>query len=797
VDVPYLKSAYLGKPMLSLREALRLLAVSFILLISSSGHALPLCSGLQDFQGTQSLELEPGTECTFQTSEPRLVIFINYTPKHQKAWLPQIEYAVNGQTVELPTYKFYFIQLKAQDQMSFRNVGTRRSNLYYFAGSYWSLWIWAYCLIASTLGAAIAFAYYFLYRRTAYFHLAFFSLTTALYNMLHPTAFTLNYVLFFVMVSSYFNIVLGFQRPQWNRRIQLFTVGFAALWTLSFSAFPYDINIKISMISSVTGVLILLLSAYNLWKRRRIIISSFALVNTLFIFYLGLAERQHLFAATFFQSIFICLMTYRLLQTAVANEKKALDAQEAIALKNQELAQINESLESRVLEQTADLRKQTEDLAILAQSSQRIFENIEEGIICFTSDFKVEKASSWAERELNIKVGDDLMPFFARIMANDDQKAATLQGLSLSMGADALQWELNRPQYLQRVQLGNRTLQLDFHPIILDQSVQSVILTAQDKTEEILHKEQEQMADARFLRLIQKARSLMNGGSVSRMFLHESQNLTRNLERLPEAPQAEAQILFRNLHTIKGAARAAQLHDISTLAHHLESLYRERQMSLLATGITALKTEIEEYTLALREVFGSQADKEPPRRLLDCVQALKLGMEEQLGAHSLRLKSLKVFDALDVLPSGMNECLVHAFSNICDHGFILPLRKGAPPREVHLSVAGFYQNQHAVIEIRDNGQGLNWNRIRELCFQQHFVPEQGRPTSDVLFLDGLTTADGVSESSGRGVGLSFIRQVISGLPEGQATILDNDEGPGTLLRIEWAESGQSLSRRAQ
>jgi chemotaxis protein histidine kinase CheA len=281
------------------------------------------------------------------------------------------------------------------------------------------------------------------------------------------------------------------------------------------------------------------------------------------------------------------------------------------------------------------------------------------------------------------------------------------------------------------------------------------------------------------------------------MFLHEAQGLTRYLERLPEAPLAEAQVLFRNLHTIKGAARAAQFHDVSTLAHHLESLYRERQMPLLATGIAALKTEIEEYTLALREVFGSNADIAPPRSLLDCVQALKLSIEQQLPPHGLRLKSLKVFDALEVLPSGMSECLVHAFSNICDHGFILPLQKGADPREVHLSVAGFYQAHHAVMEIRDNGQGLNWDRIRELCFQQHFVPERGRPISDVLFLDDLTTADVISESSGRGVGLGFIRQVISGLPEGQATILDNDEGSGTLLRIEWAESGHSQTRRAQ
>jgi hypothetical protein len=214
--------------MLSLRETLRLLALAFIAQISSHGHALPLCSGLNEFQGSQSLELAPGTDCTFQTGEHRLVVFINYTPKHQKPWPPQIEYAVNGQALDLPTYKFYFIQLRAQDQMAFRNVGTRTSNLYYFAGSYWSLGIWAYCLIASTLGAAIAFAYYFLYRRTAYFHLAFFSLTTALYNMLHPTAFTLNYVLFFVMVSSYV-IYRPLKGSGFQGKIQR-----QSLWTLLF-----------------------------------------------------------------------------------------------------------------------------------------------------------------------------------------------------------------------------------------------------------------------------------------------------------------------------------------------------------------------------------------------------------------------------------------------------------------------------------------------------------------------------------------------------------------------------------
>ncbi|HYX34750.1 MAG TPA: hypothetical protein VE954_16755 [Oligoflexus sp.] len=49
----------------------------------------------------------------------------------------------------------------------------------------------------------------------------------------------------------------------------------------------------------------------------------------------------------------------------------------------------------------------------------------------------------------------------------------------------------------------------------------------------------------------------------------------------------------------------------------------------------------------------------------------------------------------------------------------------------------------------------------------------------------MSTAESVSQSSGRGVGLSFIQQVIRQLPGGQVSLLDNDQGTGTLLRMEW------------
>jgi HPt (histidine-containing phosphotransfer) domain-containing protein len=789
-------SAAFGKTMLIIR-ALSLIAYLGLMLLPPmhTGLAAVRCDGIMPLQPSINMELPPHGECRFSSTEPKLVIFINYTANRQMPWLPQVDYLVNEKVLDLPTFKFYFVQLHAGDHLSFRNLTTRRTEVYYFAGAYWSLLIWAFCLITSTLGAAVAFAYFLLYRRMAYFHLAFFSLATALYNVLHPTAFTLNYVSFFVMASSYFNVVLGFQRPRWNRNILLATLTLATLWTLSFSAFPYDINIKISMISSLTGVMIIFLSAYNLWKRRRIIISSFALCNTVFIFHLGLVERQHLFAATFFQSIFICMMTFRLLQTAVANEKKARDAQEAIAFKNMELAQINQSLETRVLEQTADLRQQTGNLAILAQSSQRILENIEEGIICFTNDFKVEKVSSWAERELDVKAGDDILPFFSRIEAGDDHKAATVQSLILSMGADPIQWELNRGQFLQRVALGQRILHLSFHPIVLEQSVQSAILTVQDKTEEALLRDKEKKTDERFLRLMQKAKAIIQGGHVTRMFLQEVTPLLQNIGHLPDASPDQARLLLRQLHTIKGAARTAQFDDIATLVHHLETLYSEESLDLLRAGIESLQNALQEYALAIQEVF-SHSEEAKDRRLLDAVQALKGNLERQLQAHGIRLAALTVTDALDSLPPGIQDCLMHAMTNVCDHGFILPLLRGAARKDAYLSIEGYCAETRAIIEIRDNGHGLNWDRIRDLCLQQQFVPERDRPLSDVLFLDGLSTADRVSMSSGRGVGLAYIHQVVTALPAGHVSLLDNDRGPGTLLRMEWEASPHERMKQA-
>ncbi len=108
--------------MLTLRSIYFLLGLGIACFCPAApSTAATRCQELQAFAPSMNMELSPLATCTFQTDGPQLVIFLNYTPKHQKSWLPQVEYAVNGQVLNLPTQKFYFVQLQAGDRMSFRN----------------------------------------------------------------------------------------------------------------------------------------------------------------------------------------------------------------------------------------------------------------------------------------------------------------------------------------------------------------------------------------------------------------------------------------------------------------------------------------------------------------------------------------------------------------------------------------------------------------------------------------------------------------------------------------------------
>jgi two-component system, chemotaxis family, sensor histidine kinase and response regulator PixL len=134
--------------------------------------------------------------------------------------------------------------------------------------------------------------------------------------------------------------------------------------------------------------------------------------------------------------------------------------------------------------------------------------------------------------------------------------------------------------------------------------------------------------------------------------------------------------------------------------------------------------------------------------------------------------------ALDALTDPLNHLLRNAF----DHGIEAPevrVQSG-------ITLRAMQQGNKAIVTIQDDGKGINLAKIRDRV-RQHGIPEQRvnelsrRELLDLIFEPGFSTADKVTELSGRGVGMDVVR---SNLQQVQGDVqVDTEPGVGTTFTI--------------
>ncbi|MEI6985107.1 MAG: chemotaxis protein CheA, partial [Rhodospirillaceae bacterium] len=113
--------------------------------------------------------------------------------------------------------------------------------------------------------------------------------------------------------------------------------------------------------------------------------------------------------------------------------------------------------------------------------------------------------------------------------------------------------------------------------------------------------------------------------------------------------------------------------------------------------------------------------------------------------------------------------LTHMIRNSIDHGLEMPdvrLAAGKPRTgTVHLSAA--HRSGRIVIEVSDDGKGIDRPRVLQKALERGLLPAGATPSDEeidnLIFLPGFSTADKVSNISGRGVGMDVVRRNIAGL----------------------------------
>ena len=138
----------------------------------------------------------------------------------------------------------------------------------------------------------------------------------------------------------------------------------------------------------------------------------------------------------------------------------------------------------------------------------------------------------------------------------------------------------------------------------------------------------------------------------------------------------------------------------------------------------------------------------------------------------------------------ISDPLVHMIRNAIDHGIETPddrRTKGKDP-EGHLSLSAYHQGGSIVIEIRDDGRGLDKARIVAKAIEKELMAADVTPQQlsdaeafNLIFLPGFSTAEKVTDLSGRGVGMDVVRRNIEAL-RGKIEI-DSVAGKGTIFRL--------------
>ena len=133
--------------------------------------------------------------------------------------------------------------------------------------------------------------------------------------------------------------------------------------------------------------------------------------------------------------------------------------------------------------------------------------------------------------------------------------------------------------------------------------------------------------------------------------------------------------------------------------------------------------------------------------------------------------------------------LLHLLRNAFDHGIETPeiRRQQGKPEQGKIEIRAYHQGDRTIVEVEDDGQGLNLERISRLAIERGLLsPEHLFSTSadyllDLIFEPGFSTAKQVSEISGRGVGLDVVKAQIQSV-KGTIT-LTSTPGRGTTFTL--------------
>ena len=203
--------------------------------------------------------------------------------------------------------------------------------------------------------------------------------------------------------------------------------------------------------------------------------------------------------------------------------------------------------------------------------------------------------------------------------------------------------------------------------------------------------------------------------------------------------------------------------DVGRGLDELEQLTRDIQDSVMAIRAQSVKSVFQRMPRLVREVAG-QTGKQ--------VRLVTEGENTEVDKTVIER---------------ISEPITHMLRNAIDHGLETPEERAAAnkPAEGVVRLAALHRGGRIVIEVADDGKGINRPRVRQIAIDRGLITADALLTDEevdnLIFLPGFSTASAVSDISGRGVGMDVVRKSVQGL--GGRISISSRPGQGSTFTL--------------
>jgi two-component system, chemotaxis family, sensor kinase CheA len=471
------------------------------------------------------------------------------------------------------------------------------------------------------------------------------------------------------------------------------------------------------------------------------------------------------------------------------------------------LEHLNRTLEQKVEERTAALGRRNRDMAL-------VLDNIDQGLITVGKDGIMAKERSRAVTSWfgAYEEGARFVDYIAKV----DASFATRFEMNFeALLADMLPRELSLDQMPKALSAKGRQYHIAYREILAeDRSLSGLLLVIMDVTD-ALARELEEAEQRGLLAVFSQLNRDRDGYLI---FHRESSRIMSDLCSGRLAQDLSA--LKRCIHTLKGNAGSVGLSLISSLCHRLEDEIDETNAPPAGEALEALKARWNRISdtvcqLTQERSHGLEVREEDYQRLLTQLGQLDGGRElvqqvlswqyepverplrrlaergaelaHKLGKGDVQLEVRADDIRLDTKRwEPLWTSLLHVVRNAVDHGFRAEAGASAASPPARLSVSARIVNERFVVCIADNGAGIDWERVRAKAAEQHLPCESREQLVQALLRDNFSTAETLSEVSGRGIGMAAVNEVVTSISG--AIQVESEPGTGTAWSFSFPES---------